>query len=185
MRFGFLAVLPVLLAPVSLPAYALDDPGTTCAGIDADADRLACYDALFPPTGTSPNADAVVFTSEQLIPARPTGRAPATMTVSCADGNLTIAFSFAGHTLSATGRDSGITLQADVQAARTTVLPVSPDNTAMLITGSGAAAAFLDTLEGATNLTVRTTPFSYRSLSVRFRIDDAAAKVAPVRAACE
>lgn len=183
-RFGCLAVLSMVLAPVSMPVFAANDPGTICALIAADPDRLACYDTLFPPAGHNAAAGAVVFSSEQLIPARPSGRRSATMTVRCDAGTLSIAFAFAGHMLSATGRDSGITLQPDVQAARTMVLPVSPDNTSMVIAGNAAAAAFLDMLEGATNLTVRTTPFSYRSLSVRFRVDAAAAMVAPVRAAC-
>ncbi|MEO5805829.1 hypothetical protein [Devosia sp.] len=178
-----LAFLPLLLLAPST-AIAQEGPAL-CASMANDTERLTCYDGLFRPVDPVAGTMAVVFSSEQDISAYPSGRAPATMTVNCAAGKLSVAFAFAGHTLSATGKDSGITLQPDVQPARTTTLPVSPDNLSMLINGNGAVGAFLDTLQGATNLSVRTTPFSYRSLSVRFRVDGAAAQVAPIRSACE
>ena len=119
----------------------------------------------------APGDLSVSFNSEQLIPARPSGRAPATMTVACAAGTLNVVFGFAGNTMSALGNDAGITLQLDLQAARSRTLPANADNTALVINNTRDAAAFLDTLEGATNLTVRVTPVNSRSLSVRFRVD--------------
>jgi hypothetical protein len=175
-----LALLSTLAAP--MPAVFAQTDAAQCVAIAADADRLACYDAIFL-AGTGAPGDAALLESEQLIPARPSGRAPATMAVSCEAGTLTIAFSFAGNTMSALGRDAGITLQYDLQAARSRTLMVNADNTAILLRGSDAAA-FLDGLAGATNLTVRVTPVSSRSLSVRFRVDAFAPQVAPVRAAC-
>lgn len=178
-----LAMAPLLLVS---PHQAVAQEGPAgCAIIQSDSARLACYDALFRDGPAPQDAQTVVFTSEQSIPARPSGRGNATITVSCQAGNLTVAFAFAGNILSATGRESGITLQPDLQPARTQSLPVSPDNMSLLIANNGDALAFLDTLVGATNLTVRTTPYSYRSLSVRFRVDGAEQLLAPVRAACE
>ncbi|WDR04045.1 hypothetical protein PSQ19_08560 [Devosia algicola] len=146
---------------------------------------MACYDAIFRPNAPAEGSVSVVFTSEQSIPARPSGRGQATMTVSCDAGKLSVAFAFAGHALSGTSRDSGITLQPDLQPARTRTLPASADNRSLLIDNTQEAVTFLEQLEGATNLSVRTTPFNYRSLSVRFRIDNATDLLAPVRAACE
>jgi hypothetical protein len=177
---ALLALLSSFALPTPLVLAQTD--AAQCTAIADDLDRLACYDAIF--LGSMAGAgDAVVLESEQLIPARPSGRAPATISVSCEAGTLTIAFAFAGNTMSALGRDAGITLQYDLQAARSRTLPVNADNTAIVLSG-GDAATFLDGLAGATNLTVRVTPVSSRSLSVRFRVDAFAPEVAPVRAAC-
>jgi type VI secretion system protein VasI len=177
-------VLPVvsllLLAPV-LPAAA--QSGAQCAAIAGDAERLACYDNLFR-TSASTVENSVTLESEQLIPARPSGRKPATITVSCDAGVLQVAFGFAGNTMSALGRDTGITLQYDLARARSSTLPVNADNTAIVIDNTPAALAFVDDLAGANNLTLRVTPASTRSLSVRFRVDAFAQEVAPVVAAC-
>ncbi|MBJ3784942.1 hypothetical protein [Devosia sediminis] len=174
-------IVPLFIA-VPLPAMA--QTGAQCAAIGDDGERLACYDGVFRSGATSPDAVSVTLESEQLIPARPTGRAPATITVSCEADVLQIAFGFAGNTMSSLGRDAGITLQYDLARARSSTLPVNADNTAILIDNSADARAFLDGLNGATNLTVRVTPTSTRSLSVRFRVDAFAQEVAAVEAAC-
>lgn len=157
--------------------------GAQCAAVDDDATRLVCYDDLFRNTGPSEPANAVVFESEQLIPARPSGRAPATITVSCEPNGLQIAFGFAGNTLSSLGNDVGLTLQYDL-TRRSSTLPVNEANTAVLIDNSRDARTFVDSLAGVTNLTVRVTPTSARTLSVRFRVDEFAASAAPVLASC-
>lgn len=158
--------------------------GAQCAAIVENDARLACYDDIFRTTGDEAGELSVTLQSEQLIPARPTGRAPATITVSCEADILQVAFGFAGNTMSALGRDTGITLQYDLARARSSTLPVNTDNTAILIDNTRDARTFLDGLAGATNLTVRVTPASTRSLSVRFRVDAFALEVAPVIAAC-
>lgn len=177
-----LALLPLFFAPAQV-AHAQSGVAQ-CVAIAGDMERLACYDGLFGDTGTAPSGLSVVLQSEQLIPARPSGRAPATMQVSCDAGKLTIAFAFAGNTMSALGRDAGITTQLDLQAARSRTLSVNADNTAIVLDNTRDSVAFLDGLAGASNLTVRVTPASSRSLSVRFRVDAVAAELEPVRAAC-
>jgi hypothetical protein len=106
------------------------------------------------------------------------------MTISCAADVLTIAFAFAGNTMSALGRDAGLTLQNDLQPARSRTLPVNETNTAILLNTTREAIDLLDSLAGTNNLTARVTPVNSRSLSVRFRVDDIMSEVAPVRAAC-
>lgn len=177
-----LLLAPMLAAP-SLPANAQTGVAA-CTVIEDDAGRLACYDGLFRDAQAAAEGLSAVLESEQLIPARPTGRAPATMTVACAEGELTVSFAFAGNTMSALGRDAGITLQYDLQAARSRTLAVNEDNTALVIDNTREAAQFLDGLAGATNLTARVTPVNSRSLSVRFRVDAFVPDVAHVRAAC-
>ena len=178
-----LPVLALLLLPLlpATPSFAQAN-GASCAAIPGDAERLACYDGIF--RGAPADAtNTVGFNSEQLIPAKPSGRQPAVMTVTCVAGALSVKFSFAGNTMSAIGNDAGITLQLDLQAARSRTLPTADNNTALVINRD--AGAFLDSLAGATNLTVRVTPVSSRSLSVRFKLAGVDEVVAPVRAACE
>ncbi|QDZ09458.1 hypothetical protein [Devosia ginsengisoli] len=181
-------LLPVLvvllpLLTVSTPAVMAQPTGSQCTSIAADAERLACFDAAFAvPAGAV--ADSVVFQSEQMIPARPSGRQPATITIACANGVLSVAFAFAGNTMSALGRDAGITWQFDLQAARSRTLPVNAENTAILLNNTADSLDFIQSVAGASNLTVRVTPASSRSLNVRYRLDTFADQVAPVRAAC-
>lgn len=186
---AYVRVLPVLaLLPIlsfSTPAVMAQQTGAQCTTIVADGERLACFDSAF---AAAPAVDAtasmVVFESEQLIPARPNGREPATIVVACDAGILSVAFAFAGNTMSALGNDAGITWQFDLQAARSRTLPVNAENTAILLNNTRDALAFIQSLEGATNLTVRVTPVNSRSLSVRYRLDTFADLVAPVRGAC-
>lgn len=177
-----IALLPLF---VFSPTAAMAQSGIAqCTAIATDLERLACYDALFMGAGGDAEAINVELRSEQLIPASPSGRGPATMTVSCEAGVLQVAFGFAGNALSALGRDTGITLQYDLQARRSRTLPVNADNTAILLDNTADAAAFLDSLAGTSNLTVRVTPANSRTLSVRFRLENFAEQVAPVVAAC-
>lgn len=179
-----LVAILMMPAVLGLVQPVLAQTGPQCAAIGDDGQRLACYDDIFRSADGTPAAASVTLESEQLIPARPSGRAPATITVSCETSGLQVAFGFAGNLMSALGRDTGITLQYDLQRARSSTLPVNADNTAILISNNRDAAAFLDGLAGATNLTVRVTPASTRSLSVRFRVDSFDEAVAPVVAAC-
>jgi hypothetical protein len=159
--------------------------GATCGVITDNAERLACYDKLFRGAGTPDNGLSVTFESEQQIPARPSGRGRAQFTVSCEAGVLSAQFSFASQLLSATGDFAPVTFQLDQQSARTRTLNTSPDNTAVGFWTTADAEAFLATLEGASELAVRITPTSYRSLSIRFRLEGVLDAIAPIRAACQ
>jgi len=179
--YALLAVALLGLVP-AMPAMA--QSGQQCAAIAGDGERLACYDAIFRDGTDGGESLTVSFESEQLIPARPNGRAPATLTVACDAGTLTVAFAYAGNTMSALGRDAGITFQVDLQAARSRTLLADPSNTSLIIGNTADAEAFLDMLDGANNLTTRVTPVNSRSLSVRFSLAGVLEAVAPVRAAC-
>jgi type VI secretion system protein VasI len=180
-KLPVLALLPLLF--VSAPAFGQSD-GAQCASIENGVDRLACYDGLFRPGTVPTGALEAVLESTQLIPARPSGRAPATLTVRCEAGDLSIRFGFAGNTLSALGNDAGLTLQYDLQTDRSRTLPVDTSNTAIIIGDRAEASAFVDSLAGATNLTARVTPVNSRSLSVRFRVDSFVQEAQAVRDGC-
>jgi hypothetical protein len=159
--------------------------GAACAAVDDDVSRLSCYDNLFRRGVPAGEGLSVSFESEQLIPARPPGRGPATFTVACTEKVLSVQFRFAGQLLSATGDFSPITFQIDQQTARTRTLNASPDNTALGFWTTGESNAFLASLDGGTNLAVRVTPLNYRSLSVRFSLAGVPEAFAPIRKACE
>ncbi|MBJ6988225.1 hypothetical protein [Devosia sp. MC521] len=178
--FGFLA-LSFGLA-FAAPAYA--QSGASCAAIPANDQRLACYDGLFRADTDAAAVSSFTLQSEQMIPARPSGRAHAEIIVSCEAGNLGVAFRFAGNTMSSLGRDVGMTFQPDLERARSQTLQVDPTNTQVLISNSADVRAFIDGLRGAQNLTVRVTPASSRSLNVRFKVANFAQDVAPVIAGC-
>ncbi|SEP83397.1 hypothetical protein SAMN05428969_1117 [Devosia sp. YR412] len=183
MRFlPVLALLPIFA--LSTPAVMAQQAGAQCTAISGDAERLACFDDAFVGAAAPAGNAQVVIESEQLIPARPNGRAPATITVACEANVLSVAFGFAGNTISALGRDAGITWQLDLGARSSRTLPVDASNTAVLLDNTRDSLAFLQSLEGANNLTVRVTPASARTFSVRYQLSDFAAQVAPVRAAC-
>ncbi len=154
-----------------------------CAAITADAERLACYDAIFRP-GTLPPEGAVVIQSERLIPGRPTGRAPATMTVACASGDVVVSFAFAGHLVSNTGDIAPVTLQVDQNATAVRTLRADDTNTSLSFGAGRESDTFLDGLTGGTNLKVRMTPVRQRSLTVDFRLPPQEEPIAALRAAC-
>ena len=158
--------------------------GAECTAIASDAERLGCFDTAFAGAPAVVGDASVVIESEQLIPARPSGRAPATITVACNDDVLSVAFGFAGNTISALGRDAGITWQLDLGGRSSRTLPVDTSNTAVLLDNTRDSLAFLQSLEGANNLTVRVTPASARTFSVRYQLANLADQVAPVRSAC-
>ncbi|RUT31218.1 hypothetical protein EMQ25_10165 [Arsenicitalea aurantiaca] len=175
----------VALAMLASTAFGLPATAQTteleraaaCTAIGEDAERLACYDEIFlGPDGVAltpalSHAEfSLVFESERDIPARPSGRRPATLTIACDAGEVAIAFGFANQLVSATGNTAGITLQYDLQPARSSSLRASPDNTALLITDDQEARTLLDQLSGVTTLLVRTTPFRQRSVAVNFRV---------------
>jgi type VI secretion system protein VasI len=165
-----------------VPAQA--QTGAQCAAIPQDTERLQCYDGLFQPSASGATVASFTLQSDQLIPASPSGRAPAEVTVSCDAGQLGIAFSFAGNTISSLGRDVGVTFQPDLRRARSQTLQVDASNTQVLIQSTEDVIEFIEGLRGVTNLAVRVTPVSTRSLNVRFRVASLLEGATPVLAGC-
>lgn len=181
-----LRIVTLVFALALLGAHpgAAQAPGVACASVPDDAERLACYDAIFRHADPAGDAQSLVLESQQLIPADPTGRGPATITFACESDGLVMRLGFAGNLLSATGSETGITFTRDLSGDRVMTLPPSEDGAKLVMRPTARVLTFLDWLRGATNVTVRVTPANYRSLTVRFRIADLRENVAPLIASC-
>lgn len=175
-------LLLLLLALPAVSARAQDDPAA-CAAIPAPGERLACYDAIFPPAMPTADGSGVELRSQQEIPARPTGRRPATIAFACTEGSVRAMFGFAGQLLSASGDNVPLSFQVDLGSTTVRNLPVSDDNRFAVLAGRDAET-LLDTLEGARALRVRVTPQGARSLTVDFAWRDTAAAVTALRESC-
>lgn len=173
----------LLAALMAAPAHA-QETGASCAPIADDSERLACYDGVFRTGDPRPSGDSVIIESERLIPALPTGRKPAEMTIACDGGTLTVQFVFAGQLVSTTGDIAPITLQVDQNATAVRTLNTSPENTAVGFWTTDESLAFLNSLAGGTNLKVRMTPVRQRSLTVDFRLAEHRDAIDAVRNAC-
>jgi hypothetical protein len=180
-RTLFVIVMIVMSALPAAAQPAADPAG--CAAIAGDAERLACYDAIFRVPAVPP-ADAVIIESNQPIPARPTGRAPATMTIACTEQGVSVGFAFAGQLLSETSDDAALSFQVQQTGNVVRNLPVSADNTTIGFPAGAQSEAFLEMIEGGRNLQVRITPVRQRSLQVAFALQTHEAAIAALRDTC-
>jgi hypothetical protein len=165
------------------PAVAQQQTGASCAAVADDAERLACYDSVFR-RPDAPADNTLTIDSNQPIPARPTGRKPATMTIACTDAGLRVSFSFAGQLLSETGNEAAISFQVQQMGSSVRSLPVSPDNTSIGFTSTRDSDTFLEMLEGGDNVIVRITPVRQRSVQVEFSVRGREDEIGAIREAC-
>lgn len=173
------------LALLVQPAVGQEETGESCAAIAADAARLACYDGIFRsdrPASEQPTE--LVFESERMIPARPSGRAAATFSVACAPEGPEVRFGFANQLLSATGDVAPVTLQVDQGPTTVRTMAASEDNVSLSFASAQETATFLDSLSGGDLLRVRMTPVRQRSVNVTFRLEDAVPQIEALRVSC-
>ena len=180
----FLLAFAIAAAMAVAPALAQTAAAQAaqCVAIADDAERLACYDALFRADGEP--AEAIVVQSARMIPAQPTGRDFAKMTLACPAEGLDVSFEFAGQLVSNTGDIAAVTFQLDQGGTTVRTMSASEDNRLLRFASARDAGAFVDGLEGATNLKVRMTPVRQRSVTVDFRLPDVAEQIAALRAGC-
>lgn len=182
MRTLVLSFLAVLALMGQARAQTPGDPAA-CAALADDLERLACYDALFRPLPEAGSDTALVIESKQSIPARPAGRKPATIEVSCEAGGVAVRFGFAGQLLSEVGEEAAITfLQQTGNLVRN--LPVSADNTTIGFPPGAQSDAFLASLEGSGSILVRITPPRQRTVQVEFDLAPHMEAIARIRELC-
>lgn len=178
-------LLGAILSTAAVPSFA-QQTGAECAGIAGDGQRLACYDRLFRGAAEdAPAIEPVTLESERLIPAAPSGREPATLTIFCEDGAPNVRFAFAGQSVSLTGDIAPMTMQVDQHATAVRTMAASADNRSLSFASDRETTTFLDSLAGGTSLRVRVTPVRQRSLTVDFRIGDAIPAIMELRENCQ
>jgi type VI secretion system protein VasI len=175
--FGALAAM-VLVAPASG-----QETGESCGAIGNDTQRLACYDGIFRSvSGDAPAA--LTFDSERLIPARPSGREPATMTIACVASAPVVSFSFANQLVSGTADIAPVTLQVDQGPTQVRTMRSSPDNLSLTFANARESELFFDSLLGGERLRVRMTPVRQRSVNITFRLQEAVPQIEALRDSC-
>lgn len=168
----------------AMPASVAAQDAAACALIPVDGQRLACYDAIFRDAALPEREGAVVIASEQFIPARPSGRDQAQLTIACEAGQLQVLFGFAGQLVSITGNNGAITFQFDQNPPFVRNLPAAPSNTELGYFNSIESRMFLGQFAGADTLRVRIQPVNSRSLAVDFRVGAAYPEIQAVSEAC-
>lgn len=177
-------LLGAILSTAAVPSLA-QQTGADCAGIAGNSERLACYDRVFRGAADdAPAAEPVTLQSERLIPAAPSGREPATLTIACEDGAPRVRFAFAGQPVSITGDIAPMTMQVDQNATAVRTMAASTDNRSLSFASDRETTTFLDSLAGGTSLRVRVTPVRQRSLTVDFRIGEVVPAIAELRENC-
>lgn len=184
--FGAMTAISMVVG--GAPAHAQATAVAACIGIDEDAARLACYDDLFrngDPKTPETQGQTISIESERPIPARPSGRQPATLTLACDAGKLTVAFRFAGQLVSNTGDIAPLTYQIDAGGTTVRTLRANADNTELTFSSAADTQTFLDSLTGGSSVRVRMNPVRQRSVNVVFRIDDVEEQIAALRTSCD
>lgn len=183
---GFAIVTAGLIQPTLAQADVQE-----CVAIGDDAARLACYDTLFVGTGPIDEEgdepgifETIAIPSERPIPARPTGREPAILGISCNDGAMLVAFRFAGNNVSNTGDIAPLTYQVDSGGTTVRTLRANADNTELSFATPADTETFLNSLAGGTSVRVRVTPVRQRSVNVEFRLLDFIDEIQALRANC-
>jgi type VI secretion system protein VasI len=179
-RLVFVALTALIMAA---PAQG-QETGESCAAVADDAARLACYDGIFRTDAPASPEGGLSYQSERLIPARPSGREPATLTVGCEAGQARVSFGFAGQLVSATGDIAPLTLQVDQRQTQVRTMQSTDGNTRLTFGSQRETEAFLDSLGGGRSLEVRVTPIGQRSLTVNFRLNEALAEIQALRDSC-
>jgi hypothetical protein len=180
----FLAGCAIAVTLGAMPEAVAQQAVAQCTVIQDDGERLACYDAIFLRKSTTPDQEIVVA-SERLIPARPTGREPAMMSIGCENGEMVVSFAFAGQLVSNTGDIAPLTYQVDAGGTTVRTLRADTDNIRLSFADQRDTQTFLDSLIGGTNLKVRVTPVRQRSLTVDFRLATVAEELSAMRESCD
>ncbi len=160
------------------------ETGESCAAIAGDNARLACYDGVFRTDVPAAPDGGLSYDSERLIPARPSGREPATFAVACVAGQARVSFGFAGQLVSATGDIAPVTLQVDQRQTQVRTMQSTEGNTRLTFANDRETQAFLESLAGGRSLEVRVTPIGQRSLTVNFRLAEALDEIGALRDGC-
>jgi len=187
---------------LALPAAAQDL--ASCAAIETDLDRLACYDRL---AGREPVVEQAagpgpwsvrieksefkdttdVYLSVETAEALSCGmfdRSPARLLLRCQENTTAALLITSCHVASGFGGYGRVEYRVDDQPSRTLNFEESTDNRALGLWSGGSAIPFIRQLSGGSQLLMRFTPFNESPVTARFDIRGLDQALAPLRAAC-
>lgn len=202
---GIAGCLGVLAAgPAAAQANVSGRTPQACAAITDDADRLACFDALFPrqmPAGAEPGAWALRIETSMLanrpnvyldvksretVPADYGTPERARLRVQCVENTTSVLFRLAGNYMSDYGEAGLIRYRIDDQPAQSVRGNATRDNLAIGLTTGSAAIPFVRRLFSASSLLVEVQPVnkSNAPVTLTFPVAGLEQAIAPLRKAC-
>ena len=176
-----------------------------CARIEADLDRLACYDRASGRTPTTTEAPAsgkwsvrerksefrdtadifVSVDSEDVLPCGFGRRETASLMLRCMENTTALYVSTSCHLASGFGGYGRVEYRVDDRASKTRNFDDSTDNRALGLWNGNRAIPVIRDLLGGKTLLVRFTPFNENPVTARFPIAGIEEAIKPLRQACK
>jgi len=201
MRLIFLSTVFIVF---SLSSATAQSTGEGCAKIQADNQRLECYDLIFkqervggPTQGVGAwrvtedvsliDDSRTVFlrlTSEDSHPGRFGGREKSYLAIACRENTTSLWMTFADNFMSSNAGSGSVTYRIDDEEARSQGFRESNDNSALGLWNGSTAIPFVKRLIGNERLVVRATPFSESSVTATYDIRGLENAIVPLRQAC-
>lgn len=197
-------ILPVLiLVAVSFRADASIDE---CAGVDADLDRLACYDRE---SGRTPKTEAKAPVGEWDVSVKTSdfedttdvflrvqsddvvrcGRIKepetATLLIRCMENTTALYISTACHLTSSDYNDYGhVDVRLDEAPAKVIRMDESTNNNSLGLWSGGKAIPFIKTMLDKDVMLTRFTPYGESAVTAKFQIAGLKEAISPLRESC-
>jgi len=188
---SILALSMSALTVTSVPSTAA--VAVSCLALEADSERLACYDEAARASGWElqrepgrngkENVWLTVYSS-QPIPLRLGGKGVAALTLRCLDGTPSAYLSFSDHVFISEQRLGNITYILDELAPKTIPMWESTGNDLLGLWDANRSLQFIRALFGQRNVNVQVTPVGEQPLSADFNISGLETAIAPLRTAC-
>jgi len=195
-------VISLLLSSTSAFADTLAD----CATIEADLDRLACYDRasgrtpVTAPTDTG-SSGAWAFETEKSdfkdttdvflstktendLSCGTFDRGPGQLILRCMENTTAAMLITSCHMASGFSGYGQVEYRVDDRPAKTRNFDESTDNSALGLWDGGSAIPFIKELIGGTTLIMRFTPFNESPTTARFDISGLESALEPLRNEC-
>ncbi len=190
-----------VLLLASAPAVA---GPSECAAITADAERLACFDRVFPrpvqaPAGsaghwrqrTAASSDpgqagpTVFVDSAERVSCRLTRPRPVRLIIACLGNVTSVAFETGCFMTSSRYRNYGdVTYRIDGGSPKVAAMAAGNDDRSLGFWSGDVAIPFVRDLLAKSRLTAKMTPFSEDPLQASFDIRGLEKAIAPVRKTC-
>ncbi len=197
----------LLVAMLCTAAWPMLAQETECTKINADLDRLACYDKQ---SGRTPAVEVKVdptsewFTQTQLskltdqkgvylsvsskenVSCRWDNKSKALLTVRCHENTTSVYISTKCHMVSSDYNDYGrVNYRIDSNPAKSVDMNESTDNRALGLWAGGKSIPFIKEMIGGSKFVARFTPYNESPVILEFNISGLEKAILPVREQCK